>query len=292
MDSPSRWITPRRNLGARTAAALLAALLLATPSAGEDARTDAPAMTNEDVVRMSAAGMPPEEIIRRIEQAPVTRFELDPEMVVELRRAGVVQTVIDAMKRRPAAPSSPAPPAPAPAAALSAIDLRFDRAAGPDPALGSAILPARDERGRALRLAFFITCIDPLHVPDHWDTKSPLARGGAFPRHHLVWFHEDTRPWRTRRRIPYVYLSLPGEPVRLDIEPATHPIKLGVAAAAGDEPFVPIVTSTISLEVPPAGSVRLVLRLEPRAGVSATRRAGEALVTLQVVEAAPVPASR
>ena len=54
-------------------------------------------LDNEDVVRMTAQGKQPAEIIRTIREAPDTAFDLDPEVLDEMRAVGVAAEVIQVM---------------------------------------------------------------------------------------------------------------------------------------------------------------------------------------------------
>src|SRR2546427_13272669 len=86
------------------------------PSAAQE---PARPLGNEDVVRMVAQGRPEAEILRIIAGSRVD-FELDSEMTEELRRAGISDRILSAMRERqavagvrPAArPAAPAVPVP------------------------------------------------------------------------------------------------------------------------------------------------------------------------------------
>jgi hypothetical protein len=175
---------------------LLGLLVMALPSVIAASKPKGP-LTNEDVVRMVMTGTAEKDILAAIESRPAD-FDLTTDMVDELRRAGVDDTIIVAMRRRQAAMPQPEPsPTPVPEAGRSGT-LRVEFADGSDtasPAERSAIalksLPKGMSRhggvevGLMTDMALVVLCISADHVPDHWDTRSPIQ--GA-PRHELLLF--------------------------------------------------------------------------------------------------------
>src|SRR2546428_14022813 len=87
----------------------LVLLILAprAPSAGDEEE----GLTNEDVVRMVANGTTEEEILHAIGSSRA-RFDLEPDILLELRRAGVPERVLRAMRERQAASGAGSVPSP------------------------------------------------------------------------------------------------------------------------------------------------------------------------------------
>src|SRR5882762_4893782 len=90
----------------RSALRLVLVVLILAPRAQLVIEEEA-GLTNEDVVRMVAEGTAEEEILRVIGSSRV-RFDLEPDILLELRRAGVPDRVLRAMQERQAA-SGPVP---------------------------------------------------------------------------------------------------------------------------------------------------------------------------------------
>lgn len=257
MGSRSRSITL---LSALAAGWLLAAFPVggaATPVFAADAVA---AMTNEDVVRMVSEHRPNDEIIRAIRSADRTAFDLDPDMLTELRRAGVPDPVIETMTQTQRA-RTPADPTPAvDAQAIGSLELVFVKPPGGGLPGGTAVALAKDWNDRQVSLAMFVYCFDPLHVPDLWQLKTPLK---TFPRHHLLWFHEETRPWRDNRRGGMVYLDLP-EKTLIEAAAGVHTIELGVASRAGELDWTMLAGAQATIEVKPGMVSRLVIQVKSR----------------------------
>ncbi len=183
---------------ARMAGALACLLVLAALARPAGAVAKGPAkLTNEDVVRLVMTGTAEKAVLDAIETRPVD-FDLSPDMIGELREAGVDETIIEAMRRRQAAmPRTEASPTPTPAAGRTGT-LRVEFPVGPGdqaPSAHSAIalksLPKGMRRrggvevGLMTDMALAVLCISADHVPDHWDARSTLQ--GA-PRHELLLF--------------------------------------------------------------------------------------------------------
>ncbi|HEX4961638.1 MAG TPA: hypothetical protein VF173_12415 [Thermoanaerobaculia bacterium] len=65
-------------------------------------------LTNQDVVKMVAAGLGEEVVVAKVREAPRTDFHLGVDDLVELRKAGVSERVVAAMlERNRPAPLSP-----------------------------------------------------------------------------------------------------------------------------------------------------------------------------------------
>jgi hypothetical protein len=224
----------------RTARALFLFFSLAAlgPAAGA-APADAPALTNEDVVRLVMTGASEKQVLGTIESRAVD-FDLSTGMVAELREAGVPDAVIEAMRRRQAAmPKSAAPPTATPAPGRTGtLRLEFTAvAADKEPSARSAIalksLPKGVRRrggmevGLMTDMALAVMCITSDHVPDHWDTRSPLQ--GA-PRHELLMFRPRSAVDKVKG---HEVLYLDHEPTyEIAVPEGTHNI---VVAAAGKQ---------------------------------------------------------
>ncbi len=282
-DSPSRWITPPRIAGIL---ALIAPMTWA-PLPGGGAQTSpaqsaAVPMTNEDVVKMTARGDTPEEIIQMIEQAVAVDFDLDPEIVAELRTAGVAPSVMQAMMR--AQKKSP-PARPGAPRSLGAIELIFEKDARAAESKNTAVMFAQDWNDRKVSLAFYVYCLDSLHVPDMWQAATPLASN--FPRHHLLWFHEEIAPHKHTRRGDLVALRLPDR-ASVPAEEGTHPLGVGVAARAGDLPWERLAETEATIEVMPGRPSRLTVRVKTRGtGWLGTTARGAPGITVQIVAMDP-----
>ena len=177
-------------------ALLLGLLALTVPTFVAASKPKGP-LTNEDVVRMVMTGTSEKNILDAIESRPAD-FDVSTDMVEELRRAGVNETIIVAMRRRQAAMPQPEPsPTPPPETGRSGT-LRVEFDTGDDkasPAERSAIALKSLPKGMSRRggmevglmtdMALVVLCTSADHVPDHWDTRSPIQ--GA-PRHELLLF--------------------------------------------------------------------------------------------------------
>lgn len=69
-------------------------------------------LTNQDVVKMSAAGLGDDLIIAKVREAPRVEFALEVDDLVSLRQAGVSERVVQAMLERKAGSPWPATAAP------------------------------------------------------------------------------------------------------------------------------------------------------------------------------------
>jgi len=223
--------------GAFAPLAAAALLAIAAPPSGEPG---AP-LTNVDIVRMVMDRVPEKDIIRTIRESSATDFDLDPEILEELRAAGVTEPVLDAMKKAHKAASGPAPP-PAEEPASSRLELRFEGDPNADAMTRTAVFFAADPNGNIpFTMALFVICVEPTHVPDFWQTKSPL--GGGFPRHAMIWFNDATSPYETRRGMrgmDYIALDLPAT-VTVDVADGAvpgenlHSLALGIIVRRENE---------------------------------------------------------
>ena len=221
-----------------------------------------PAMDNETVVRMTVQGESSEAIVRVINDAVEVDFDLDRDMVVELRRAGVADIVIEAMReamlnRRP----DEKPSSPDPVVLSGRVGLAFQDDDKLDEARNSIILPGRNRDGEETTLAFYLFCVEPTHAPHMWQSVTPLTVN--FTRHHMIWFHEGTASYRKN----HVYLEKPEHAV-VETPAGRHLIRVGVAARSGESDWLPVTDAAGVLEVKQGETVSLVVRLRTRRGRS------------------------
>jgi hypothetical protein len=93
------------------------------------------AMTNEDVIKMSKAGLAEDVIITAIRQAPKRNFDLTANGLIELKLAKVPDAIVRAMQAlEPPRTSEPVSPPPPPAPAVSAPARPAAPMPTPDPA--------------------------------------------------------------------------------------------------------------------------------------------------------------
>ncbi len=158
-------------------------------------------LTDEDVVRLVVQGSSVDRILQTIaDREPA--FDLSEEMLEELRIAGVPARVLEAMIARQHQMQAPEPEPepvvePGPFGAVARIRVtvpdkkpivRMSREISENTAARWQ-LPRTTEERLAGNLAFFVACVRPEHVPDHWRSKSPLGRDfNATPRHRLLEF--------------------------------------------------------------------------------------------------------
>lgn len=83
------------------------------------------AFTNDDVVKLTAAGLGANLIIAKIAEAPLTEFRLEPDDLIALKRAGIDESVIEAMLER--------------GSGLPSLPSAGSAATGSAPALGGSI---------------------------------------------------------------------------------------------------------------------------------------------------------
>jgi len=273
---------------------LLGVLGAARPGLPDDAVAPGP-LTNEDIVRLVMTHTSERAIRERIERSPVD-FDLEPEIVVELRRAGVPDRIIDLMRRRQAAMPRRAPePTPTPPAAeLGTLEVSFEapadgREKGERPALAVRSLPATMTRtpgmevGLVSDLAVAILCTTTDHVPDHWDTRSVLE--GA-PRHEMLLFHPGSHEEKMKG---LEILSLEPEPsysVRLPA--GRHAIKVILAGlGTGSSSWRLLAADGASVRILAGETTHLVVR-------AAARLAGSQMTGFRIdaewkLEPAPEP---
>ena len=215
---------------------------LAPAAAGPAATQPASPLDNEAIVRMVMQRLPEAEILKAIDAAPKVDFDLEPEVVVELRRVGVSDPILAAMRRRQA--ENPAPPAPLPAAAATGtLQIRIAPSEDQKKAGQGAVFQvikktprwAADQLGMLQRaeleeLAFFVVCTRPDHVPDHWQDRTELKE---FARHEKLLFRPGSRPGKMKG-FETLILDIP-DSLSVEVPEGAHRLAVGVAAKAGPD---------------------------------------------------------
>jgi hypothetical protein len=220
---------------------------------GADA-VPAAVLTPEDVVRMHVAGTDAETIIDEIRSSGGS-FELDDEMVVELRAAGLPPAVIEAMLARSPVPASieePASTAPLPERRAATLRILLNPARDPakperlrlsvriDVELRTALGLHRSTEGSWIQdLAIFVACLSSTHVPDHWRSKSALGRDfNRMPRHTELLFVGNAKRDENKDGTVQLELEIP-EALDVELEPAIpHDLMLGVAVRIDDRYYL------------------------------------------------------
>jgi hypothetical protein len=216
---------------------ILLLLLLSVPAAFASPGEAEP-LTNEDVVRMVLAGVPEGRIVERIRDSHAA-FDVEPDMLAELRRAGVPDGVIAAMVEKGRSSTSPhdlAAPLPSPSPGW--IEMAFDIDPRMDAASNSVVVPEQvqvleeggEKRMVPVALAFVLLCTVPTHAPDHWADRTRVE--ASFGRHREVFFSEATTP--VEGESPYVFLDHPAS-WRAEAAPGIHSGAVGVAVKPGDQ---------------------------------------------------------
>jgi hypothetical protein len=116
-------------------------------------------------------------------------------------------------------------------------------------------LPDGAEVGALNDLALAILCTTGDHVPDHWDTRTPLT--GA-PRHEVLLFRPGATAGRHKGVDVITLRPEPAGPVALP--PGVHALLVGLAGRpAGSGAWRLLAFDRIRVDLPPGGSVRLVV---------------------------------
>jgi hypothetical protein len=178
-----------------------------------------------------------EEILEWIESSPV-RFDVSPDVLAELRIAGVPEKVIQAMILRARATAAP-PEVPAEEREEHGwIEIAFEEEPGEPPAASTIVLPEktklpeRGEEPEPLELAFMVVCTNPTHVPGFWKGLSPAP--DVFRRHRVLFFREGTASLESERERKLIYLVHPPA-WRFEVAAGIHRGYVGVAAKLGDD---------------------------------------------------------
>ncbi|MGH9748993.1 MAG: hypothetical protein ACRD6R_03590 [Candidatus Polarisedimenticolia bacterium] len=227
----------RRGVPHRIGAAFFigAALLVV---AGAIGAAGAP-LGNEDIVRMVMAGTAEKAILERLAANPAD-FDLRPEILIELRRAGVGDRILEAMRRRQAAMPrvEPALPEPAdtPPVPTGTLEIRFEAGEERAPlaertAVALKSLPPRlaarggQEVATMTDMALVVLCLTPGHIPDHWDLRSPLT-AGTLP-HEMLLFRAAAAVDK-RHGFEILYLAREDR-YELPLPEGDHRIRVGAA---------------------------------------------------------------
>ena len=292
-----------RLLAAPLVLALLTGLVSSWPRRAASSSRTSP-LTNEDVVRMTMTGQKESDILGTIE-ARVVDFDLSTEMVQELRVAGVSDRVIEAMRRRQAAmPRAEPPPAARPAPERTgSLRIEFAAGAGDDkPSERSAIalrkLPKGLERrggeevGEMSDMALAVLCTTADHVPDHWDTRSPLQ--GA-PRHELLQLVPGSATEKVKGH-EILYLDRK-DAYDLEIGAGNHTIVVGAAGKqAGSGTWRLLESDGARVTVLPGRQTRIVLsahsRIKGSFMLGFSVESEWRIVSVDVPEAAAAPEAR
>lgn len=209
-------------------------------AAGAGDAAPATALTNEDIVRMVAAGTPEADILGAIGSRPEA-FDVSDDMVAELSLAGVSPAIVAAMRRK----HNEAAPQVLPserqgrgkvrltvtlnAGAAGARTLRLPAWADED-VKALLQLPKENEQREVKDVAVFLACATAEHVPDLWRSKSPLGRDmvGATRSEMLAFVAGDTPAGKKPQ------LTLPDR-IGADVDGSEpHDLLVGVAARIGD----------------------------------------------------------
>jgi hypothetical protein len=287
---------PRKGTAALLSSWLLEAAIVAATAAspGAKAPPKAPSgpapLTNEDIVRLTAYGTSEANIIKEI-NARTVDFELDAGVVAELERVGVTTKVLEAMRkrqaeapaRRDAPPPPPAEPVPESAAPPARLTLAFDDAAaasdtghdesGPQ-VYALAALPKGAPRPKGAEidtvdeLAIAVLCTTGDHVPDHWDTRTPLKDA---PRHELLAFRAGTTK---RKEHGFDVLALDRAPLEPITLPAgSHSLIVALAGRQNGSGAWRLLASD-SIRVTAEPGKPLPLLLDARTGLKGSRMIG------------------
>jgi hypothetical protein len=267
-------------------------LALAICAGAKALQADSPPLDNEAIVHMVMKGAPEAQILRAVESADSVAFDLAPDMVRELKAAGVSDRILEAMRRRHLQDNPP--PAAPPEVSVPAGTLRLRLSGGkpgekaqgkPQPVVFEVIRKtprwAANEMGMTQRaeveeLSFFAVCTTPQHVPDHWQDRTELK---DFVRHEKLLFRTGSRPGKSHG-FEVLSLDLP-DSLDVSIPAGTHRLVVGVAAKTGPDWHVLGSAERRDLAVSSAGTVELPVKLH--SGVSGSRMIGfkeESLVTL------------
>jgi hypothetical protein len=265
-------------------------------------------LTNEDIVRLVTHGTPEKTILREIEARPVD-FDLSPGVVEELARVGVRPPIIEAMRRRQAEMPRPAGAGPSPSEGQGGA-VGGDAAAAPEPAgrlmlAFAATLPGDDrpadpilaitslpkgaprpdgaEIGTVTDLALAILCTSGDHVPDHWDSRTPLREA---PRHEVLLFRPGGSPGREKGFDVILLSREPAGPIPL--KAGGHALLLGLAGKqTGSGSWRLLAADAIRVDVPQDGTVRLTLEAHSR--IAGSRMIGFHLAQTWKVRLDPQP---
>jgi len=248
------------------------ALLLLLNAAGADERPpSSQPLTNEDIVRLVVNGTGERVILEEIAARQVD-FDLDEEVVVELRLVGVNDRLIEAMRVRqsdmsgsaggndvrPRSPEDRSRP-------VGYVVVVGDGQAATDEegstpfaikALPEGVKrPPGMEVGRVSDLALAVLCRTPDHVPDHWDIRSPIEQA---PRHGVLLFQPGSRPDKVKK-FEILRLDLTTTPP-IELAAGRHSLIVALAGrSAGSGAWQLLASDPVTIDLPPAATLHLPL---------------------------------
>jgi hypothetical protein len=266
--------------------AIVLLILLTTAAAAEQPPSSRP-LTNEDIVRLVVNGTEERVILEEIATRPVD-FDLDEEVVVELRLVGVDDRLIEAMRVRQrdmpgmaggdeAVPGAPDPARPVAHVVVvlggdQAVDDQDDATPFAIKALPEGVKrPPGMEVGRVSDLALAVLCRTPDHVPDHWEIRSPIE--GA-PRHGVLFFRAASRPDKVKK-FEILRLDLTATPP-IEVTAGRHSLIVALAGrSAGSGAWHLLASDPVTVDLPPAAT--LLLPLAATSSLHGNRMAGYAV---------------
>jgi hypothetical protein len=217
-------------------------LLPSAPAGAEET------LSLEDVVRLFVQGVSTEDLIGRIETSQVD-FDLNEEMLDELRQAELAEEVIEAMVQRQRQLHPPVTPeielAPEDVAPQAGLTVRLTLQGGTSLRKGDLdrgmrvadLVPpdtlkqlgVRDPEARITNVALYVACHSSTHVPDHWRGQTPLGRDfHSVTRHKMLAFHSEAIPDNADERT-VLNLEIP-EKIAVELDPTEeHDLSAGVA---------------------------------------------------------------
>jgi len=281
----------------RWAPVLISSFLLLHPAFADDRPPPSRPLTNEDVVRLVINGTDERAILEAIATRPVD-FDLDEDVVVELRLVGVSDRLIEAMRLRqhdmsgspggdgPASdPSGRKRPAGFVVVVLGGgLDVDADEESTPFAikALPEGVEPPPGmEIGRVSDLALAVLCRTSDHVPDHWDIRSPIEDA---PRHGVLFFQPASRPDKVKK-FEILRLDLTTTSP-IELSEGRHSLIIGLAGrSAGSGAWQLLASEPITIDVRPDATLRL-----PLTAVSVlrgNRMAGYSVEHQWTIESAP-----
>ncbi len=255
----------------RSALRFVILLLILAPRT-QPAGDDQAALTNEDVVRMVANGTAEEEILHAIGSSRA-QFDLEPDILLELRRAGVPERVLRAMRERQAVFGAvPAPTLSPVALPKGRVELEFAALEGRGkrnaPRTFTMIrkTPRWAARHRAMPvtaevedLGLFLACTTPEHVPDFWQDRTPLKDS---VRHELLTFRPGSRPGK-KRGFEVLSLEIPPS-LEVEVPAGSHSLLVGVAFKVGADWHAAVSDLRKEVRVAEARVTRLEVKVSGR----------------------------
>ena len=258
---------------ARWSPAGITCLLLLHAAGAADLPPASPPLTNEDIVRLVVNGTPERVILEEIATRPV-EFDLQEEIVVELRLVGVNDRLIEAMRQRQRDMPGPAgadenlreSAAGGQPVGFVVVALNGDRADDDSVPFAIKALPPGVERaagmevGRVSDLAVAVLCRTPDHVPDHWDISSPIEEA---PRHGVVFFQPASRPDKVKK-FEVLRLALTTTPP-IELAAGRHALIVALAGrSAGSGAWQLLASAPVTVDIEPGATLQIPLAASSR----------------------------